>query len=237
MKKLLGLLIVVGMVAAGCSKTATPTEPTNTPKYKIYFGQDAANHGFVAPTGVQAEKYANAVYNQHKDIFYTKTQKKEFDYEFDCNDIFDLLGTFGVDVPDNIRDLQCAGKIHAQRKGTGFLDWDVVAAVAAGYGLGYQGYVGGVGGLNIAGSIMRSMDSINLGMMFSVDYFIDSIAYVGSAQWGGRVAVSYGGVAFFDYPPTDHQVDMMVADRFFGSDPAFSWDWNKDISFDIPAQN
>jgi len=237
MKKLLGLLVVVGMVAAGCSKTATPTEPTNTPKYKIYFGQDAANHGFVAPTGDQAEKYTNAVYNQHKDIFYAKTQKKEFDYEFDCNDIFDLLGTFGVDVPDNVRDLQCEGIIHAQRKGTGFLDWDVVAAIAAGYGLGYQGYVGGVGGLNLAGSIMRSMDDIQIAMRFAVDYFIDSLAYVGSAQWGGRVAVGYGGVAFFDFPPTDHHVDMTVIDRFFGSDPEFSWDWNKDIGFDIPAQN
>ncbi|GEM_PF-4360304 len=235
MKKLMGLLVVVGLIAVGCSKTATPTEPTNTPKYEIYFGQDAANHGFVAPTGIQAEKYTQAVYNKYRLALDTKTQKKEFDYEFDCNDLFDLLGSFGVNVPQNVRDLQCEGIIHAQRKGTGLLDWDVVAAVVAGYGLGYQGYVGGVGGLNIAGSITRSMDSIKIAMYFMVDQFIDSLAYIGSAQWGGRVAVGYGGVAFFDFPPADHSVNLSVIDRFFGSDPAFGWDWNKDISFTINA--
>jgi len=240
MFKFISKLIVLSImlfVVVGCSKTTVPTRPSDTPKYKIYFGQDAVDHGFVAPSNIQANKYVKTVYDTHKDLFATKTQKKEFDYDFNCNDIFDLLGTFGVDVPNNIRDLQCEGIIHAQRKGTGFLDWDVVVAVASGYGLGYQGYVGGVGGLNIAGSIMRSMDDIQIEMRFAVDYFTDSIAYVGSAQWGGSVAVGYGGVVFFDFPPTDHHVDMTVIDRFFGSDPAFSWDWNKDISFVIPAQN
>ncbi len=243
MKKLLGLLIVVGMVAAGCSKTATPTEPTNEPKYKIYFGQDAANHGFVAPTGVQAEKYTNAVYNQHKAIFDEKTQRKEFDYEFDCNDIFDLLSTFGVNVPQGVRNLQCEGVIHLKRKSSNFLDWDAVAAVAAAYGLEYNhsvggGYgisAGGVGGLNIAGSIMRSMDTITVSMGFRVDYFFDSIAEVGSAQWGGRVAVAYGGVGFFDVVPTTHHVDMTVIDRFFATNPTFSYDWPKTLSFDLPS--
>lgn len=236
MKKLMGLLIVVGVIAAGCSKTTTPTDPTDTPKYEIYFGQDAADHGFVAPTGIQSEKYVHAVYNRERDLFAEKTQKKEFDYDFDCNDIFDLLGTFGVNVPQNVRALQCEGIIHAQRRSEAFLDWDVVVAVAAGYGLGYQGYVGGAGGLNIAGSVTRSMDSIKIAMWFQVDYFLDSLAYVDSHEWGGRVAVGYGGVAFFDYPPVEHYVQMIVIDRFFGSDPAFSWDWNKDLSIEIPVE-
>lgn len=237
MKKLIGLLAVGAIIIGGCSKSTTPTEPTNTPKYEIYFGEDAAKHGFVAPTGIQAEKYAEVVYNNHKAIFDEKVQKKEFDIPFDCNDIFDLLGQFGVNIPQSVRALQCEGIIHGQRKSSAFLDWDVVVAVAAGYGLGYQGYVGGAGGLDIAAAITRAMDSILVGMYFAVDYFIDSLAWVGSNDWGGRVAVGYGGVAFFDYPPTDHQVTMMVINRFFGSDPAFSWSWNKDLNITIPAQN
>ncbi len=233
MKKLMGLLIVAGLIVVGCSKTTTPTEPTDTPKYEIYFGQDAANHGFVAPSAIQAEKYTQAVYNEHRAIFETKTQKKEFDYEFDCNDIFDLLNSFGVNIPQNVRDIQCEGIIHAQRRSPEFLDWDVVTAVVAGYGLGYQGYVGGAGALNIAGAITRAMDSINIGLWFQVDYFLDSLAYVNSNQWGGRVAVGYGGVAFFDFPPTQHLLNISVIDRFFGSDPAFGWDWNKDITMII----
>ncbi len=229
MKKLLGLLVISGLMVVGCSKTV-PTGPNTGKDYKIYFGQDAAAQGFVVPTQTQAKAYADHI----NKIYEQKTQRKSVDVDFTCDDIFSFLGGLGVNIPDQVRELQCQGKLHMQRFDTGLLDWDVFVAVLAGYGKGAQGMIGGAGGLDFAASL-RSVDSIQASLGFMVDYFIDSLAYAYAGSFGNHVAVAAGGVGFIDFPPQEHTITVIGANDIDHHTVGVSWTFDSDITISLPA--
>lgn len=235
MKKLMGLLVVAGLVVAGCSKTEAPTEPESTqPKIEFYSGPEAAAHGFIAVSPEVGAKVLNVYYNRYKDkIEEAKVLRKDFDYDFNCQDIYDLLGQFGVDIPDAVYGLQCAGNIHGERNGDGLLDWDIFITVLAGYGLGVQGRVGGAGYIDIAASPVTDMDSIFVGVYGSVDYetmWEDQES--GAHSFGSRVATAYGGMLVMDFEPNVYNIHVMGANHYYWNDGKD--DYPKDLSIDIP---
>ncbi len=239
MKKLMGLLVVAGLVVAGCSKTTTPTSPESTqPNIEFYSGPEAAAHGFIAVSPEVGAKVLNVYYNRYKDkINEAKVLRNDFDYNFNCQDIYDLLGQFGVSVPQSVQGLQCTGNIHGQRNGDGLLDWDVFITVLAGYGLGVQGRVGGAGYIDIAASPVTDMDSIVVGAYGSVDYqTMWEDQENGAHAFGSRVATAYGGMIVMDFEPNVYTIHVMGANHYWGDKISYPCDLDLDISINQIAK-
>ena len=220
MKKLMGLLIIGGLIIAGCSKTETPTEPESTqPRVAFYTGPEAAAHGFVTVSPEVGAKLMNVYYNRYRDeVEAAKVLRKEFDFSFNCNDLFNLLRRLGVsNIPDAVYDLKCKGNIHGKRKdGGGLLDWHIFITLVAGYGIGWQGRVGGAGYLNLAATPLEDMDTIKLGLYTQVQYntiWEDTFSIV--VENNSRFGLSAGGMLVMDFEPQVYTVDINGADEYW----------------------